>query len=367
MRLLLVPISIVACFTILWAAKPVLVPILLAVLLAQLLSPVVSRFERRIPGFLAVLLTLTLMVAIVLSVVALVGTQLSAFETNLPLMAERVSKILDSAAAQLGDALGIIAYKPTGILKQSFEGTLSTASGSAAAFSAVTFTVMTLAETALVLILTFLMLYYRRHFRRHIRRLGDRSGHTSIGVALDRTAELGQSYVAGLGTVMLIVGVADTIGFLVVGAPFAALFGLLGALSVLVPYVGIAVTAPLCAALAWMETGSPGIAGGVLAVFGVIHLLEGNIISPWLVGSKVDLNPLATIVAVLIGGQLWGPAGMVLFIPLAGIVKLALDVLPGGEPISRLLGPITSEDIQVKRRPRIRRLLPRIKKEEVPL
>jgi predicted PurR-regulated permease PerM len=199
------------------------------------------------------------------------------------------------------------------------------------------------------------MLLYRRHFRRQLKRLGERNGRWGVLVALDRTAELSQSYVAGLGLVMVIVGAADTLGLLLVGAPFPAVFGLLGALSVLIPYVGISIVAPLCTVVVWLATGSSALAGSVLIVFAVVHFLEGNVISPFLVGGKVNLNPLATIGAVLLGGKLWGPAGMLLFIPLTGILRVTLDGIEGAEPLVRLLGPISSDDLRADGRPLRRR------------
>jgi predicted PurR-regulated permease PerM len=353
MRLFLLPLSILATLAILWLAKPVLVPVLLALLLAQLLSPIVGTLEKRIPEFLAVALAVGSLIVVVAGVVAIMAAQFSTLETNLPLMGKRISQVVDNAVGYLGGALGIFTRRPNGFLRDSLTSSLETGTGGAAAMSAVTFTVATLAEVTLVLILTYLMLFYRRHFRRHLKRLAERSGSLSASAVLDRTAEIGQSYVAGLGTVMLLVGVADTVGFMLVGAPFPALLGLLGSLSVMIPYVGIAVTAPAGAMLAWLETGSPSIAGGVLLVFFVVHALEGNVISPWLVGSKVDLNPFATLLAVLVGGQLWGPAGMILFIPLVGLVKLMLEATEGGTPVARLLGRISSED-RAPRRPRRR-------------
>lgn len=351
MQFLLLPIATCATIVLLWLAKPVLVPVLFALLIAQLLSPLVSRLERRIPGMLAVIFSMGLMAAIIGGTMTLIAKQISALETNLPTITSRITVAIDNLALELGRYFGLRGISQKVLLSNGLEGYV--ASGGSAALSALTFTISTLGEIALIVILTFLMLYYRRHFRRQIKILGERSGASSVGAALDRTVALGQSYVAGLSVVMLLVGVADTVGLLIIGSPFPAVFGLLGALAVLIPYVGFAIVAPTCTLIAWLATGSPGVAGGVLLVFCVVHLLEGNVISPYLVGARVNLNPLATIVAVLVGGQLWGPAGMVLFIPLTGILKLTLDSIPSAEPLCRLLGPVSDDDIK-RRRPRSR-------------
>jgi predicted PurR-regulated permease PerM len=104
------------------------------------------------------------------------------------------------------------------------------------------------------------------------------------------------------------------------------------------------------------------VAGGVLVVFTVVHFLEGNVISPYIVGSKVNLNPLATILAVLVGGELWGPAGMALFIPLVGILKLVLEGSTAAEPYARLLGTISAADLRPRTRaPFLGRILGRVR------
>lgn len=348
MRFLIFIVATVMIFIALWLAKPVLVPLLLAALLAQLLVPIDERFGRHVPPLVAALSSVALMLLLVIGIVSLVGTQLSAMETDLPVIVSRVTKTLETLAADLGQYFGVAERIQKKILNLSFD-TAIPASSAAAAVTALTFTIAMAAEAALVTILAFLMLYYRRHFRRQLKRLGDSVGAPSLGTAIDGTVELSQRYVAGLGIVMVIAGVADTIGLLIVGVPFAAVFGLLGALAVLIPYVGFAIVASTCAALTWLATGSFSLAGGVLVVFGIVHAIEGNVLSPILVGSRVSLNPLATIVAILVGGQLWGPLGIVLFIPMFGTLRLILAEQPATEPISRLLGPITDIDIKVRR------------------
>jgi predicted PurR-regulated permease PerM len=328
-RPLLLPISTAAVFALLWAAKPILVPLIIALLLAQLLVPIVARLERFMPRVVATIAALLLAAIVVAAVLTLLGNQLASLETSLPTITGRITKLIASTGKKA-------------LLYEGLEKSLG-ASG-AAALSAVGFTLSTVATCALVVILTFLMLHYRRHFRKHLKSFDKRGRYPTVAIALERITEIGQSYVAGVGMVMALVGTADTLGLLLVHSPFAAVFGVLGGLSVLIPYVGIAVIAPSCAAIVWLTSGSSGLAGGVLAVFVVVHVLEGNVLSPYLVGSKVNLNPLATIVAVLLGDRIWGAPGMVLFIPLVSIAKLGLEALPGCEPFAALLGPVASQD-----------------------
>lgn len=368
MKRLLWPVALLATLAILYLAKPILVPLLFAILLAQLLAPVVKRLEHYVPTAIAAFIAIALVGVLFAGVLVLVSNQLSAFETSLPKLQERLTALYTDFSHYLGREFNITRIERDSMMHKGLENAVS-APGSAVAvtLSAVTFTISTLAEIALVSILSYLMLYYRRHFGRQILALARRSGSPAVVSLVESTTQLGQSYVAGLGLVMAIVGTADTIGFFLVKAPFPILFGFLGACSVLIPYVGIAVVAPVCVILAWISGGSVAVAGGVLLVFVAVHFLEGNVVSPYVVGSKVNLNPLATILAVLCGGELWGPAGMCLFIPLVGILKLVLDAWPPAEPLARLLGVISAKDNAPRRRiPFVGRILGRVIRRTVP-
>jgi predicted PurR-regulated permease PerM len=76
---------------------------------------------------------------------------------------------------------------------------------------------------------------------------------------------------------------------------------------------------------------------GVVAIFTFVQYLEANVIFPWAVSSKLNLNTLMTIVAILVGGALWGSSGMILFVPFLGILKLVADRMPDWAPLSLLL------------------------------
>jgi predicted PurR-regulated permease PerM len=77
---------------------------------------------------------------------------------------------------------------------------------------------------------------------------------------------------------------------------------------------------------------------GVLILFNVIQALESSVFTPNIVGSRVSLNPFAAVLALIIGGQLWGPVGMILFIPFTAVLKVICDEVPALGPLGALLG-----------------------------
>jgi predicted PurR-regulated permease PerM len=78
--------------------------------------------------------------------------------------------------------------------------------------------------------------------------------------------------------------------------------------------------------------------------FAIAQFLDNNVLEPFVVGDKVNLNPLATIILVVLGGSIWGVAGMILSIPLAGIFKIVFDSTANLEPLGYLLGVEDSSD-----------------------
>ncbi|WP_368045542.1 AI-2E family transporter [Hymenobacter sp. BT770] len=75
-----------------------------------------------------------------------------------------------------------------------------------------------------------------------------------------------------------------------------------------------------------------------------VQFLEGNFITPMITGSKVSINPMAAIVALILGGELWGTPGMILSIPLVAVLKVVFDSNKTTEPWGFLLGDVTDGD-----------------------
>jgi predicted PurR-regulated permease PerM len=118
------------------------------------------------------------------------------------------------------------------------------------------------------------------------------------------------------------------VGLLIIGVPHAILFGFMASILTFIPYVGIMIASLAPITVAWVTTNSLWYPMGVVIVFSVVQYLEANIIFPWAVSQRMKINTLATFIAIIIGGILWGGAGLILFIPFAGIVKLIADHSP---------------------------------------
>ncbi len=141
------------------------------------------------------------------------------------------------------------------------------------------------------------------------------------------------NYIRGKVIEIFICGGVTYIAFVVLELNYAALLALLVGVSVVVPYVGaVVVTVPVLL-IALFQWGWSDQFIYLMAVYGIIQTLDGNVLVPLLFSEAVNLHPVAIICAVLLFGGFWGFWGVFFAIPLATLFKAVLDAWPRKEPI----------------------------------
>jgi predicted PurR-regulated permease PerM len=135
---------------------------------------------------------------------------------------------------------------------------------------------------------------------------------------------------------------------LILGIEYAFLLGIVGALLNVIPYIGglVAVALPMAVALATKS--SPVYALYIVVIYYIIQVIDNNYIVPRIVASKVKINALFSIVAVIAGNAIWGIPGMFLSIPLLAIVKLICDNIEPLKPWGFLLGDTMTPMLKIK-------------------
>ncbi|MEX2379925.1 MAG: AI-2E family transporter, partial [Vicingaceae bacterium] len=151
-------------------------------------------------------------------------------------------------------------------------------------------------------------------------------------------------YIIGLLIVISIIAVLNTVGLLALGIKYAVFMGILSAALTVIPYIGIFIGALLPVVVALITKDSLFYPLAVIAIFGFVQFLEGNFITPNIIGSKVNVNPMAAIVALIIGAKIWGIAGMILAIPICGILKIMFSHYPRLKPYAILLQSTNKDD-----------------------
>jgi len=195
----------------------------------------------------------------------------------------------------------------------------------------------------LVIIYTFFLLTYRNKIKLFILSLVDKEEHETALKILEKVKSLVLHYLTGLLIALTIIGVMNAIGLTILGIKHGIFLGLLAGFLNIIPYIGSFVGAGLPIIMALIYKDSIWYAVGVLAIFMFNQFIDNNITTPNVVGGHVKLNSLATILIVIIGGMIWGVAGMVLFIPVLGIFKILCDNIDSLKPLSILLSDEESE------------------------
>jgi putative permease len=136
------------------------------------------------------------------------------------------------------------------------------------------------------------------------------------------------NYVRGKAIEIGIVGAVSFLAFLILGLQYAALLALLIGLSVLIPYVGATVVTVPVLLVGYFQWGFSSEFVWLVVVYGVIQILDGNVLVPLLFSEVVNLHPVAIIVAVLLFGGIWGFWGLFFAIPLATLVKAVYNAWP---------------------------------------
>lgn len=132
---------------------------------------------------------------------------------------------------------------------------------------------------------------------------------------MGKTGSVVQGYLVGLLVVMFTVAGANSLGFWWIGVDYPIFFGITTGLLLLIPYIGIWIGASLPILLS-LATLSPSHALAIIAWIAAVQFIEANFITPMVIGSKVSINPLVAMLALLGGEMLWGIPGLILALPL---------------------------------------------------
>jgi predicted PurR-regulated permease PerM len=330
-------VILVICFLILSWAQDVIVPLLFAVIFSSMLFPICFQLERwgchkGVAAFISVLVA-GLVSALFLMVIAM---QIVHLAGQGPQFIEKISTLADKAETVVANRFHIEKSTQADHVHMLLNKALE---NSSAYFSSLTyFTTNLISQFLLVLLFSFFLLYLRVFFLEFFYKVFASSEKSLIDDTMQKIYVVIQNYLSGLLKVIAIIGTLNTIGLWALGIESPLFFGFLGGLLVVIPYIGILIGSALPVIVALVTKDSYWYSVGVLGVFLFVHILEGNVITPYVVGSKVSINPLVAVFSLLLFGKLWGLSGLVLALPVTAICKIIFDLLPGFKAIGFLLG-----------------------------
>lgn len=311
-------IFVLLAFWFVFLIRDVLALLFVVLIIVAGLAPTVERWAKYItrPGavitvFLLILLALAGIASLLIPPLVV---QLQEFSLNLPNYIDSFSQVprggfFDQAARLMVENINTITSQLSDLSGSIFTKTLGVING--------------LVAIVTVFVLAFYLLLEEEGLKKIYRGLLPPEMHDGIADTTKKIAMKLGAWVQGQLLLMLIVGAAVTVGLLIAGVPFALTLGVWAGLTEVVPMVG-----PLIGAVPGVIVGftvSP--LHGVLAliIYAVVQQLESNFIVPKVMGRAVGLNPVVVIVAILIGGKLYGLLGVLLAVPLAAIIGVIAE------------------------------------------
>ena len=321
--------SLAAGGYLLYLLAPILTPFVAAALLAYIGDPLVDRLETmrlpRTPAVLAVfVLTFLVLALLVLLILPLVSSQVNALIERLPAYAAwvetnvlpRLENFIDVETQ--GNDVGIAAFITKNASMAGSWGARVVGSVSRSG----SLLLSGLLSLFLVPVLTF---YLLRDWDRLVAIIGllvPRRNRVTVSALARQTDDVLGGFLRGQVMVMLGLAIIYSGGLAILGLDFALAIGVLAGLVSFVPYLGFIVGIGLAGLAALVEGGSWLLLVGVVGVFAVGQAIEGMLLTPRLVGSRIGLHPVAVIFAVLAGGQLFGFFGVLLALPVAAVLSV---------------------------------------------
>ena len=311
--------------------SPILTPFVAAAILAYICDPLVDRLcAWKLPRVLA---TLLVMVALLAALIFLVLITLPLLQKEVDLFMTRMPELLDAARIKLLPYLqlhfGITLQWDNATLKNLLVSHWQGAGGAAAKVlpwlgGGGTALLTMLINLALIPVALF---YLLRDWPLLLERIGQaipRSRHTKISAIAKEVDDVLAEFLRGQMATMLLMSAFYALALWLTGLEFALPIGVVSGMLVFVPYLGMITGLVLATLAAFTQFDQFTSVLAVWAVFGVGQLLEGMLVTPWLVGDRIGLHPLAVIFALLAFGQLFGFFGILLALPISATLLVLL-------------------------------------------
>jgi len=336
-RLAAILVVLVLLVTVLYYLKIVLVPLLFSIIFAVMLYPFAIRLEKW--GFakgLAAFVTVFITSALLGYLVYLMFGQLSSFFQQLPALTERINAIIESikdfAVNQLGMKKTVVADKVQEQINQLQGYSENMLSDIAAGLPTLLITVF------LIPLYIFFLLYYRHFFLEFFYKIFYAVEKTDIDETIDNIGAVIKGYIFGMFLDIIIIGIANTLALYFIGIGYPIILGFGLAVLCIIPYLGMIAGSAIVLMVALLTTHTVWQPVSALGILWFIHIIDSNIVVPYVIGSRVNINPLVAILILFLFGELWGLPGLFLAFPLVAILKVIFDRVPGLKPYGFLLG-----------------------------
>lgn len=325
-------------------ARMILLPLVWALFISLLILPAVQWLEqKKIPRPVSIITVLIVVTILISAVLYILSFQVVGLLKDIPAITDKLDHWILSLEIMIERNLGVSHDVLTRHISGSISEMLSTALLNLRNSLFSIFQTLTL--LSVIPLYIFFMLYYRDQFYEGFSTLL-KSYKAQAHYFVNKIIRVIQRYLTGLMAITAIMAVIFYITLTLLGLDYALFFAVFLAIFNLIPYVGV-IIASLAVILYAVVTSETLLFPVVVLVFlWLVQVIENNLITPYILGSRVRINPLVALIAIFTGGSIWGVSGMILFIPLLGILRTVFAEIEKIKPLTLFLGEEPEEQVK---------------------
>lgn len=324
----------------LYIGQDILIPLFISILMATLLLPVM-RFlqEKGLNKALSIILPLLLSLLLMLALVYFLSSQVANFLEDIDAIKKKLGDVYNSLQDWVSKTFNVTQGKQD---KYVHDAAANMKGGEIAKKTVGSLTTL-LSYLVFLPIYTFLFLYYSDLIKKFLIDVFKSGSDSKVREIIHESRLVSGNYIMGLMIEMSIVFALNTAGFLILGIKYAVFLALVAALLNLVPYIGMLVANIFCMLITLVSSDNSSNVIWVGVILAVVQIVDNNFLMPMIVGSKVRINALVTLIGVLVGGAICGVPGMFLSIPGLAVLKVIFDRVDGLKPYGMVLGDDTDK------------------------
>lgn len=319
----------------LYFAKDLLMPLCIGGILATLFLPLCKWMEsKKMTRSIAIFFCLLTFLSVIFILIAVLGLKISELLTDLAFIKQKLMESGTDLQKYIFNHLNISIDEQFEILKNeqpSYSNILQNIFGS-----------LTYFFTTFILVMAYFvfLLLYRNHIKSFLLKITPEAQKLEMKNILYSAAHISYQYLLGLSKMIGLLWIMYGIAFSIIGIENAIFFAILCGLLEIVPYIGNITGTVLTVIFAAINGAHPLMLAGIILSYGIIQLVQTWFFEPLIMGPQLKINPLFTIIALVLGELLWGIPGLVLAIPLTALLKIVCDHIPALKPYGFLIGTI---------------------------
>ncbi len=325
-------------FSGLYFAKAFLMPISIGGVLATLFLPYCRWMEKRnIPKGVAAFICLLTILIIIGSIGYLLVWQISSLMQDFVSIKQKALEKGIYIQEYIFNHLGIAIEKQSQIFKIEQPSVTSMVQVVLGSFKDLFINII------LIMAYVFMLLYYRSHIKKFFIKLTPPDERKEMEQIVYSSTHVAQQYLLGLAKMIVLLWVMYSIGFGIIGVHNFIFFAIVCGLLEIIPFIGNITGTTITVLVAAINGADLTMLIGIVVTYTIVQFIQSWIFEPLIVGPQVKINPLFTILALLLGEIVWGIPGVIIAIPITAMLKITCDHIEALKPFGFLIGELDTE------------------------